>query len=338
MKRRCVIEEAVGETRAAVFERKKLVELYSRRWSDRDRPRVSDRFAGRITSVDKSVEAAFVDMGSGKDGFLRFNMASNAPRFQEGHMVDVEVLREPDHGKGAILKFLSLSGKSKPQKLSGLTLREFIEDRFPDIEFTEATVSAIDGACETIIAIPGGGDIAIEQTRALLAIDVDKGTAVKSLDVSLAACELIAQQVRLRGLGGLVVIDIPNLRQAKQRERVFQALNAAFANDPNTVKIASMSRFGTIELTRSKSSASLDAQLLGPDGEPTTETRALHALRQLEREARASAGAKLELTVPPDMFAWLDADLIGWRSAMMERLGARFSLAVGDELAIRVDR
>ena len=66
LKIRAVIDRGVGETRCAVYEGKRLAEIYVRRWSDRNLPRYGDIFAGRITAIDPSLGGAFVDFGIGK--------------------------------------------------------------------------------------------------------------------------------------------------------------------------------------------------------------------------------------------------------------------------------
>ena len=218
------------------------------------------------------------------------------------------------------------------------TLREFLAERFAGITFDEAAVNSIDDAVESELAISGGGSIAIERTRALTAIDVDKGASNSGFEVSLSACELIASQIRLRGLGGLFVIDFPNLRQVKQREKIYAAMLKACEGDLEPIKIAPMSRFGTIEMTRAKTRLSLDETLTDKYGDPTAETLAIRGLRQLEREGRANGGAKLMLSLPKAAFAWLGDDAIGWREAMTERLGARFTVVEGESLSIEADR
>jgi len=338
MKRRCIIEEAVGETRAAVFEGKALVELYVRRWTDADKPRAGDVFVGRIKSIDKNMGAAFVDLGAQADGFLKFSNAPGAPRFTEGMLIATEVTREAEPGKGPVLKYHGETDSDKPVKLSGDNLMAFIAKRFPNIKFDIAAVNIIEDATEREIAVPGGGDIAIDFTRALVAIDVDKGPAASGFAVGQAVCPLIAKQLRLRSIGGLILIDLPNLRQPNQRAKLFKTMEAAFSEDPNMVKIAPMSRFGTVEMTRSKSGGSLDDTLNDRYGNPTLETQSLRALRVLEREGRASGGAKLNLTVTQDVMNWLDAGYIDWRSAMTQRLGARYNVRVGDEINVKVDR
>ena len=338
MKRRAVIEEAVGETRAAVYEGKKIVELYTWRWSDKGKPRAGDIFSGRISRIEPSLGAAFVELGSGDDGFLKFSNAPGAPRLTEGKYIKVFITRDGEAGKGPVLKFEAMADGTNKGPIKSKTLKEYLAERYTGISFDEAAVSSIDEAVEAELAISGGGSIAIERTRALIAIDVDKGAANSGFDVSLAACELIASQVRLRGLGGLFVIDFPNLRQVKQREKIYAAMQKAFEGDLEPIKIAPMSRFGTIEMTRAKTRLSLDETLTDKYGDPTPETLALRGLRQLEREGRSSGGAKLTLTLPEPAFAWLSDDTIGWREAMTTRLGARFTVVEGKTMSVDADR
>ena len=338
MKRRAVIENAVGETRAAVYEGKRLTELYAWRWSDAGKPRAGDVFSGRISRIEQSLAAAFVELGHGPDGFLKFSNAPGAPRLTEGKYIQAFVTRDAEPGKGPVLKFEGIANMPTKGPLKSKSLREFLEDRFDGITIDEAAVSAVDEATETELSIAGGGSIAIERTRALTAIDIDKGGANSGFDVSVAACDLIASQLRLRGLGGLFVIDFPNLRQVKQREKIYKAMLKAFEKDPEPVKIAPMSRFGTIEMTRAKTRLSLDETLMTKQGEPTAETMALRGLRLLEREGRANGGAQLTLTIPKEAFDWLSADTIGWSAALTERLGARYKLALGQKLSVESDR
>ena len=339
MKRRCVIDEGIGETRAAVYEGRNLVELYIRRWSERNRPQAGDVFLGRIDTVDVGMGAAYVELGSGKPGFLKFSDAPKAPRFQNGQYVDVEVTREGGRDKGPVLRFRSVAEKKKPGPISQLSLSDRISKRFQgDIAFEAASVSSLLQVCDTEIALPGGGDIAIEPTRALIAVDVDRGSGKNGFDVSKAAAIEVARQLRLRGLGGLIAIDFPNLRQKRQREDLLSVMTDAVSKDPNPVKIAPLSRFGVMELTRQKQERAIDEILLGPDGQPTAETLALSALQRLEREGRSSPGSRLTLSVPDKVKSWLDEDDIDWKKALTERIGARFVIEAGDQIDVKADR
>lgn len=338
MKRRCVIETAIGETRAAVYEGRKLVELYVRRESDANKPRQGDVFTGRVQKIDQSMGGAFIDIGTSHQGLFKFTNSPNAPRFTEGQIAEFEVSKATEIGKGPVLKYKQATQANKVGKVSGDDLKTTLAKRYDGIEFTQADVSVIDDATETVLAIKGGGSICIERTRALVAIDVDKGTAVSSFDVCMAALPMIATELRLRGLGGLVVIDLPNLRQPRQRNTVFKAAERVFAGDPNNVKLAPLSRFGCLELTRYKPEISLDEVLNNRMGSPTVETQALRALRQLEREGRANPGAKLKLTVRHHVMNWLAEGHIEWRAPLTDRLGARFEVVAGGTPGIVADR
>lgn len=169
---------------------------------------------------------------------------------------------------------------------------------------------------------------------------MDKGQGVSALNVGLEAADLIASQLRLRGLGGLVVIDLPNLRQTKQRTQLFKAVERTFEGDPAIVKVAPLSRFGCIELTRSLDYPSLDSLLNNRFGEPTDETLALRALRGLEREALSNRGARYELFVSQRIHDWLENTPLDWKHQLNDRIGARYEIVVSDKsgFSVQADR
>ena len=337
MKRRVVIEAAVGETRAAIYEGRRMVELYvDRPWQMT--PRTGDIYIGRITTVDPSVAGAWVDIGSGAaPALMPFAAQKDMPRLTEGQAVEVSILRSQIGEKGATIRYLSESD-AKPGRVKKLTLQERLTARFPGLTIDEAAVNAVDAACEISLALPSGGSITMEQTQALLAIDVDKGAAISAAAAANEAAKLIASQMRLRGLGGLIVVDFPNLRQPKQRKILERTFEAAFEADPNVTKFNSLSRFGVIEMTRAKPDLSLDDVLNTKYGEPDVATQSLRALRRLTREAAVSAGAQLELFVTPDIEAWLADAPFDWHAEMTDRIGARYKLVTGTSVDVKADR
>lgn len=337
MKRRAVIEVAVGETRAAIYEGRRMVELHVDRVWD-SAPRTGDVYIGRVTSVDPSVAGAWVEIGGGAwPALLPFATQRDMPKLIEGQSVEVSILRSQIGTKGATLRYLN-AHEAKPGLRKKLDLKARLLERFPDLSFDEASVNAVDSACETTLALPGGGSVTIEQTQALLAVDVDKGAAISAAAAANEAAKLIASQLRLRGLGGLVVIDFPNLRQPKQRKTLEKTFEAACDADPNVTKFNALSRFGVIEMTRSKPDLSLDEVVNTKYGEPTVATQAIRALRRLTREAAVSPGAQLELIVPPEVESWLNAAPFDWRAEVTDRIGARFKLVPGKSVDVKADR
>ena len=337
MKRRAVIETAVGETRAAIYEGRRLVELYvNRPWQTT--PRVGDVYAGRITSIDPSVAGAWVDIGSSAaPALLPFAAQRDMPKLTEGQGVEVSILRSEIGAKGATLRYIKETD-AKAGLVKKLDMRERLLLRFPNLTFDEAAVNAVDVACDVTLSLPGGGSITMEQTQALLAIDVDKGGAISASAAANEAAKLIASQLRLRGLGGLVVIDFPNLRQPKQRKTLERIFETACEADPNVTKFNSLSRFGVIEMTRAKPDASLDDCLNTRFGEPTVETLAMRALRRLTREAAAAPGAQLELFITPEIEAWLKHAPFDWKAEVKDRIGARFKVTQGMSIDVKADR
>lgn len=337
MKRRAVIEHAVGETRAAVYEGRRLVELYvDRPWQTN--PRAGDRYYGRVTSIDASVAGSWVDIGNKSlPALLPFAAQRDMPKLTEGQSVEVSILRSQIGSKGATLRYIQ-EAEGKVGCLQKLSLKERLLSRYPELTFDEAAVNAVDSASESILALPGGGSITLEQTQALLAIDVDKGGAVNAAAAANEAAKLIASQLRLRGLGGLIVIDFPNLRQPKQRKSLERVFEEACSLDPNVTKFNSLSRFGVIEMTRAKPDLSLDDVLNTRLGEPNVETQSLRALRQLTREAKISPGAQLNLTVPTVVLSWLNDPPFDWQAEVVNKIGPRFDVTEGLSFSISADR
>ncbi len=113
-------------------------------------------------------------------------------------------------------------------------------------------------AQEPTIELPGGGRLTIEQTRALVAVDVDSGDANEpALSVNCAAVEKVARQLRVRNLGGTIVVDAISLRRRGDRDAVIDAFRRALANDRLAVKVLGWTRLGLIEVQRERTGQGL---------------------------------------------------------------------------------
>ena len=342
----CKIEQAIGETRACVYHGKTPIEFHLWRASQAGLARIGDVFVGKITKIEKEIMAAFIDLGpacvaSGdngeniskrQSGLLRFAMAKGAPKLSEGQMVQVKIKRQAENNKGALVEFLQISNAKRPAKTSANTLQDFISARFGDINFIQAKVSGLGALLESEIALASGGSISIEHTRAGTMIDVDSGTAPK-FKTAIEAAKLAARQIRLRGIGGLILVDFPNLRAKKQRADLWQTFSDGFNSDVSTVKIAPLSRFGTIEMTRAKFGPSLSEICLDRCGRLTAETIAITGLRRLQLEA-GKTGEKLVLALPKAGLAWLEENKNIWQSGLNDRIGKRYSLKSANSIDV----
>src|SRR6185436_19350925 len=117
----------------------------------------------------------------------------------------------------------------------------------------------IEGLSAPRVALPSGGWITIEATEALTAIDVNSGSYIEgggledtSLKVNVEAAEAIGRQLRLRGIGGLIVIDFIHLTDSANMARVVDALSVACAKGRVPSQILGMSEFGLVEMTRKR--------------------------------------------------------------------------------------
>jgi ribonuclease E/ribonuclease G len=119
---------------------------------------------------------------------------------------------------------------------------------------------AISALAEPRVPLPGGGSLVIEPTEALTAIDVNAGAETNALSVNLAAADEIARQLRLRHVGGIVVIDFISMSRPRDRDRIVEALKAAVADDPAQTYIVPMSALGLIEMTRERRGPGLELE------------------------------------------------------------------------------
>lgn len=186
---------------------------------------------------------------------------------------------------------------------------------------------------EPRVALPSGGWITIEATEALTAIDVNSGSYVQgggledtSLQVNLEAAEMIGRQLRLRGVGGLIVIDFIHLESKDNIARLLQALEAACSKGRVPIQILGMSEFGLVEMTRKRIRDPLVARLTerchrcdGHGRRKTVETVAVEMMRQIERAHAAAPDKRVILRASPVMMRWLDAHNEDFRAALAKR-------------------
>ena len=342
MNRVIAVEDWVGETRAAIVEQGRVVELHFDRWSEQGtRVHAGELYAGRITRIDGSLNAAFVDLGRGEAGFLPFGKAGRPKGLHDGAMIGVRATREAFAEKGPTLALADMDELPGAPELieTDANLAERLLRRYPEADVKwadEADVdieAAIEAAQSRDVPLKGGGRLRIEPTAALTAIDIDSAGRTSNagrklaLDVNLAAMPEIARQIRLRGLGGNIVIDCLHLRSQPDRKAVEGALKKALKPDPARIDVLPLSRFGLIEMARQRTGRAVAEVLESGEGKASVETRALDALRALLLEAAANRSAQLTLTVSPALHDWLEADRIDWRAAMTDRIGPRFTLA-----------
>jgi ribonuclease E len=169
------------------------------------------------------------------------------------------------------------------------------------------------------VNLPSGGAIVIDHTEALVAVDVNSGRSTKGADIeetafktNLEAAEELARQLRLRDLGGLIVIDFIDMENQRNQREVENRLRDALRFDRARVQMGKISRFGLMELSRQRLRPALAEtsyiscpRCTGTGHIRSTESAALHILRILEEEAMKENTGAVHVQVPVDVATFL---------------------------------
>jgi ribonuclease E len=179
--------------------------------------------------------------------------------------------------------------------------------------------SQIETAFQRVVTLPSGGSIVIDPTEALVSIDINSARATKGADIeetalqtNLEAAEEIARQLRLRDIGGLVVIDFIDMTPAKNQRAVEDKVRESLEADRARVQVGRISRFGLLEMSRQRLRPSLgeSSGIVCPrcNGQGLirdVESLSLAILRLIEEEALKDRTAEVRAQVPIPVAAFL---------------------------------
>jgi ribonuclease E len=177
----------------------------------------------------------------------------------------------------------------------------------------------IETAFSRTVNLPSGGAIVIDQTEALVAVDVNSARAIKGGDIeetatrtNLEAADEVARQARLRDLGGLIVIDFIDMDESKNRREVENRLRDALRQDRARVQFGSISKFGLLEMSRQRlkptlsEGSSIPCPRCGGSGHiRDTESSALQILRVIQEESLKDSTAAVLVQVPVEVASFL---------------------------------
>ena len=177
----------------------------------------------------------------------------------------------------------------------------------------------IETAYSRVVPLPSGGAVVIDHTEALVAIDVNSARATRGSDIeetafrtNMEAAEEVARQMRLRDLGGLIVIDFIDMESSRNQREVEQCLKEALSLDRARVQTGKISRFGLMELSRQRLRPALNegTHITCPRCNGTgvirdIESSALHVLRVLQEEAMKENTAAVHVQVPVEVATYL---------------------------------
>lgn len=179
--------------------------------------------------------------------------------------------------------------------------------------------SQIETAFQREVRLPSGGSIVIDPTEAMIAIDINSSKATRganigetALQTNLEAADEIARQLRLRDMGGLIVIDFIDMAPAKDQRAIEQRIREALTIDRARVQVGRISRFGLLEMSRQRlrpslgeTSAKVCPRCAGKGSVRGTKSLALSILRLVEEAASKEHSAEVRVLVPVDIASYL---------------------------------
>ena len=198
--------------------------------------------------------------------------------------------------------------------------------------------SQIDAIHSPIVQLRSGGYVVINQTEALVAIDVNSGRSTRERNIeetavrtNLEAAEEIARQLRLRDLAGLIVIDFIDMEEHRNQSAVERRLKEALKNDRARIQVGRISAFGLLEMSRQR----LRPSLVETSTQPcphcggtgfirSTESTALYVLRSIEEEGMRRRSAEICVHVPNTVALYI----LNQKRDSLVQLEARYAIRV----------
>ena len=296
------------------------------------------------------------------DEIRELTLRSTAPAliYEEGNLIKrsirdlytrdlEEVIVEGDEGYHAAKAFMRMLMPSHAKRV-----HHYADPTIPLLQRFQVE-SQIDAIHSPTVQLKSGGYIVINQTEALVAIDVNSGRATKernieetALKTNCEAADEIARQLRLRDLAGLIVVDFIDMEEHRNQVTVERRLKEAMKHDRARIQVGRISAFGLLEMSRQR----LRPSLVEASTQPcphcggtghirSTESTALHVLRTIEEEGMRRRSAEIAVAVPTSVALYI---LNQKRAALTDaerRYHFRVSITEDDSLIppnLRLDR
>ena len=209
----------------------------------------------------------------------------------------------------------------------------------------------LEGLHGPYVVLPSGGSIVINQTEAMVTIDVNSSRAIKEKDIeqtalntNLEAAEEIALQLRLRDLAGIVAIDFIDMEEEKNNRKLEQKMREVMKHDRARTQVAKINAFGVLMLSRQRlrstfleSSYVVCPHCMGAGVVPSIQTASIILFRHLQEKLLAKSAQKIIMTVPTDVAIYLLNQKRAELAAMEKEFGTEIVI-VGDDALMNIDQ
>ena len=246
-----------------------------------------------------------------------------------------------DEGHKAAKEFMKMLMPSHAKKV-----QEYRNDRIPMFH-KFGVENQISDIGEPVVHLKSGGYLVINPTEALVSVDVNSGRATKerhieetALKTNLEAADEVARQLRLRDLGGLVVVDFIDMEDRRNNRKVEQRLRDALSTDRARIQVGRISSFGLLELSRQRLNPSLaEAQqetcqhCMGTGRVKTLDFSAISIIRALEVEGIKGKGFDIVVTLPTSVAIYIMNNKRKLLTDIERRYGFTVSFVTDDTLS-----
>lgn len=209
----------------------------------------------------------------------------------------------------------------------------------------------LEGLHGPYVTLPSGGSIVINQTEAMVTIDVNSSRAIKEKDIeqtalntNLEAAEEIALQLRLRDLAGIVAIDFIDMEDEKNNRKLEQKMREVMKHDRARTQVAKINAFGVLMLSRQRlrssfieSSYVVCPHCMGAGVVPSIQTASIILFRHLQEKLLAKPAQKIIMTVPSDVAIYLLNQKRAELASMEKEFGTEIVI-VGDDSLMNIDQ
>ncbi len=209
----------------------------------------------------------------------------------------------------------------------------------------------LEGLHGPYVGLPSGGSIVINQTEAMVTIDVNSSRAIKEKDIeqtalntNLEAAEEIALQLRLRDLAGIVAIDFIDMEDEKNNRKLEQKMREVMKHDRARTQVAKINAFGVLMLSRQRlrssfieSSYVVCPHCMGAGVVPSIQTASIILFRHLQEKLLAKPAQKIIMTVPSDVAIYLLNQKRAELADMEKEFGTEIVI-VGDDSLMNIDQ
>ena len=209
----------------------------------------------------------------------------------------------------------------------------------------------LEGLHGPYVQLPSGGSLVINQTEAMVTIDVNSSRAIKEKDIeqtalntNLEAAEEIALQLRLRDLAGIVAIDFIDMEEEKNNRKLEMKMREVMKHDRARTQVAKINAFGVLMLSRQRLRSSFIESsyvpcphCMGAGVVPSIQTASIILFRHLQEKLLAKAAQKIIMTVPTDIAIYILNHKRAELNAMENEFGTEIVI-VGDDSLMNIDQ